>query len=268
VARVTLEPEPGVERDPLFGEVLRRRTHRTVYYPRAVPPSDLAALLATPFPPAVVVGGTLEPGRSASLSDLAMEGFAVEVRTARTWGETVRLLMGGRERDRPAPGRDRRDEPLAPRRSSARGGERGEAPRPGGPGLEERPPGGGGAGRDGPGLGVDRHRHGLAARRGAGGVGLPPPPPRGDEARPLAAAHEPALGGVPGDWRPQGAPSTRRWGSRRGRPPCRCSPASATARGSRWRRAGSSPRSSGRAAEPENPPHFRGGRLAGRVRIR
>ena len=34
------------------------------------------------------------------------------------------------------------------------------------------------------------------------------------------------------------------------------------------RRAGSSPRSSARAVDPENPPHFRGGRLAGRSRIR
>jgi hypothetical protein len=94
VARLTLAPAPPA-RDPLLAEVPRRHTNRAPFAPRPVGASDLDALLATDLPAEVRAAGAVEPARRDRIAELAYRGFEVEVTTARTFGETVRLLRVG-----------------------------------------------------------------------------------------------------------------------------------------------------------------------------
>jgi hypothetical protein len=94
VARLTVTAAEPV-RDPLLDEVPRRRTNRTPFLAGPVEPRDLAALLATPVPVEVRAEGTVEPGLRGRIAELAYLGFEVEVRTARTFLETVKLLRIG-----------------------------------------------------------------------------------------------------------------------------------------------------------------------------
>src|SRR6266568_3437379 len=96
VARVALEPHPGVNRDPLFAVVPRRHTNRTAYdTARAVTPSTLDALLATPVPEGVEVSGTVDPALRGLIAELALRGMQIEVVTPRIWCESVELVRIG-----------------------------------------------------------------------------------------------------------------------------------------------------------------------------
>lgn len=101
VARIHLERTAGLASDPLFDEVPRRRTNRLQFEEKEVAPADLIELLRTPIPAPVAVAGTVEPRLRAVVSELADRAFELEVRTPRTWRESVVLTrIGAAEIDR------------------------------------------------------------------------------------------------------------------------------------------------------------------------
>ena len=96
VARVCIEAQPDVARDPLFAHVLRRRTNRKAFdTARGVDPDAFSELLRTELPAPAVTAGTLDRELRVSLSELASLAFETEVRTPRTWRENVDLMRIG-----------------------------------------------------------------------------------------------------------------------------------------------------------------------------
>lgn len=95
VARITVGP--GGTPDPLFAQVLQRRTPKSAYdTQRAVDPALLAPLLASVAPvPGMAAGGTVEAARLPALRTLCMAAALVELRTPRTFLESLHLLRIG-----------------------------------------------------------------------------------------------------------------------------------------------------------------------------
>ncbi len=93
VAQLTLAERP-MGFDPLFAEVLKRRTTKEPFTDRPVREPTIAGLgRATHH---TTFAGTLEPAHVDRLKDLAWQGWLVEARTPRTWQESVDLIRIGR----------------------------------------------------------------------------------------------------------------------------------------------------------------------------
>jgi hypothetical protein len=87
---------PGGIPDPLFAQVLGRRSCKEPFdMARPVPEAVLAALAAAAHPGAPVAG-TLDPARVEGLRALIRQAWIVEAETPRTWAESVDLLRIGR----------------------------------------------------------------------------------------------------------------------------------------------------------------------------
>jgi hypothetical protein len=102
-ATVRLEPAPGQPRDPLFAQVLRRRTDRRAYDP-ARPPSaaDLQRLRAAVGDLPVRFGSATaaDGARLAAIQAIVREAWRIELTTEAPMMESVRLLrVGGAEID-------------------------------------------------------------------------------------------------------------------------------------------------------------------------
>jgi hypothetical protein len=99
VARVRLVPDPGAVRDPLFAQVLRRRTNRNVY--DAGRPVSAAAWQAMteavrPYPLHFGRIGPDEPAALQRQRDIAGAAWRTELVTPRTMMESIRVLRVGR----------------------------------------------------------------------------------------------------------------------------------------------------------------------------
>jgi hypothetical protein len=100
VARVSWTPgAPAPAKDPLFAQILGRRTAKVEYdTARPVAPETLQAL-ASVLPPETAYGlrfgGTVDPSRLAPLRTLCWESAKVEVLTPATVMESVRLTRVG-----------------------------------------------------------------------------------------------------------------------------------------------------------------------------
>ena len=100
VARVSWAPgAPAPTKDPLFAQILRRRTAKVEYdTARPVAPETLQAL-ASVLPPqtpyGLRFGGTVDPSRLAPLRTLCLDSAKVEVLTPATVMESVRLTRVG-----------------------------------------------------------------------------------------------------------------------------------------------------------------------------
>lgn len=92
VARVRFLPDATVQRDPLFAQVLRRRTNREAYEARSPEPAALAAIVA-----AASAEGLRPafPGMIAAQRAIASEAWRIELTTPRTIMESYRLLRVG-----------------------------------------------------------------------------------------------------------------------------------------------------------------------------
>lgn len=101
VARVRLVPDASVAKDPLFGQILQRRTNRNVYdLARAVPPAAWQAMAAAVQPHDLRFGfvGTDRPQALARQRAIASEAWAIELTTPRAMLETFKVLrVGARE---------------------------------------------------------------------------------------------------------------------------------------------------------------------------
>ena len=95
VARITLKP--GGQPDPLFAQVLLRRTPKTDFdTTRAIAPGVLAQLLGSaPAEAPLRVGGTVSADQLPALRTLCWESARVELLTPRTMMESIQLTRVG-----------------------------------------------------------------------------------------------------------------------------------------------------------------------------
>ncbi len=98
VARIRLTPDPAVQKDPLFAQVLLRRTNRSPYDPgRAVPAAAWQAMAQAAKPHAARFGHTgAEPAASIAVHrKIAAEAWRIELTTPRTIMESFDVLRVG-----------------------------------------------------------------------------------------------------------------------------------------------------------------------------
>ena len=102
VARVTLAAEPTAKPDPLFAQVLNRRTDRRPFDPaRPVTAAEIAALSEAAKTQPVAFGVETQASRLAAIKDIARRAWGQELATPETMMESVRLIrIGGPEIDR------------------------------------------------------------------------------------------------------------------------------------------------------------------------
>ena len=100
IAHVRFVQDPDVERDPLFGYALRRRTARAKFDPgRPVPSDKLAALMeisnALPGLGAIDVAGSSKPETVSWLRDICKRAWEIELRKPETCHESAYLTRIG-----------------------------------------------------------------------------------------------------------------------------------------------------------------------------
>lgn len=98
VARVRLKPRPGLQPDPLFAMIPRRRTNKEPYDTgRPVSPATMERLQAA-LPPGkgLRLVTTSAQADLAKLRGLIWEGMKLEISTPRTYMESVNLMRIGR----------------------------------------------------------------------------------------------------------------------------------------------------------------------------
>lgn len=95
VARIRLVRDAGLARDPLFAQVLARRSNKEPYdLSRPVEASALAEIAAAAG--GLVTGASNEPGRVAQLRQAAWDAMFLEMSTPHTAKESVDLIRIGR----------------------------------------------------------------------------------------------------------------------------------------------------------------------------
>ncbi|MCU0774998.1 MAG: twin-arginine translocation pathway signal protein [Ideonella sp.] len=98
IARIRLVADSAAARDPLFGQILRRRTNRSLYdLGRPVPEAAWQAMAAAVAPHPVRFGH-VGPQAAEALQrhrDLASEAWRIELTTPRAMLETFRVLRVG-----------------------------------------------------------------------------------------------------------------------------------------------------------------------------
>ncbi len=102
IARIAFRD--GAEKDPLFAQILRRRTVKEPY-DMANPPSAAAldAIAAAAATPGVDIRATTDPGKTAAIRDLFWRGHRLEATTARVFQESVDTMRIGRAEIEAAP---------------------------------------------------------------------------------------------------------------------------------------------------------------------
>lgn len=98
VARIRLVPDAGVARDPLFAQILQRRTNRSVYdLQRPVPAAAWQAMAAAVAPHALRFGfvGAERPDELARQRAIAAEAWRIELVTPRAMLESYKVLRVG-----------------------------------------------------------------------------------------------------------------------------------------------------------------------------
>lgn len=97
IARLRFVRDASVKADPLFAQILKRRTTRTEYGDRTPDAAALNALLAAERP-GVAAGVTADPARRARLRELVGQGYLIETDTPATHQENVvNLRIGAAE---------------------------------------------------------------------------------------------------------------------------------------------------------------------------
>ncbi len=95
VAEVTFVRDPTVARDPLFTDVLDRRSTKVPFdRERPVPPDALAAM-GRVVDPRLEAGGTVDPERVAALIDMTTRGWMIEYENGPTRRESIDVMRIG-----------------------------------------------------------------------------------------------------------------------------------------------------------------------------
>jgi hypothetical protein len=89
VCRVAFIPDANVARDPLFAQVLKRRTNRTAFDATPVAPEDATALAAVMQGLPVRFDWTADAVRIQHLAQIARRAWAVEIGNDATYRESV-----------------------------------------------------------------------------------------------------------------------------------------------------------------------------------
>ena len=98
VARVRLQADPAVARDPLFRQILARHTNRNAYdLQRPVPAAAWQAMAAAVQPHSLRFGhvGTDQPARLQQHRDIAAEAWRIELTTPAAILESYKVLRVG-----------------------------------------------------------------------------------------------------------------------------------------------------------------------------
>jgi len=98
VARIRLVADPAVSRDPLFAQILNRRTNRSAYEPtRRVPPEAWQAMSESVKPSSLRFGfvGLDQPDALRRHRAIAAEAWRIELTTPRAIMETYKVLRVG-----------------------------------------------------------------------------------------------------------------------------------------------------------------------------
>lgn len=91
VCRVVFVADPGVGRDALFAQVLKRRTNRDAYAAAAVTGEQVSSIQASMSQLPVIFGWTNEAGQMARLRGIAKRAWDVEIGTDATYMESVKV---------------------------------------------------------------------------------------------------------------------------------------------------------------------------------
>ncbi len=91
VCRVAFVADQSVARDPLFAQVLKRRTNRSAYDAMAVTGGEASAIQSSMAGLPVRFGWTNEPGRLAALRGISKRAWDVEIKTDPTYYESVKV---------------------------------------------------------------------------------------------------------------------------------------------------------------------------------
>lgn len=100
VARIRLHPDASTQKDPLFAQILKRRTHRGFYdADRPVPPQAWAAMSQALANDKVLLGyvDIGNPEQMAQHRRIASDAWRIELTTARTVLESYKVLRIGAE---------------------------------------------------------------------------------------------------------------------------------------------------------------------------
>jgi hypothetical protein len=99
VARIRLATDNNVKKDPLFTQILKRRTNREAYEPRNVPPAAVADITDSVATYQVRLGvvGSDKPDLLVKHRAIAAEAWRIELVTPRTILESYKVLRVGPE---------------------------------------------------------------------------------------------------------------------------------------------------------------------------
>jgi hypothetical protein len=98
VARIRLVPDPAVRKDPLFAQILKRRTNRSLYDIERPVPSDASIAMAdavNPNPLRFGFAGTERPEMLKRHRAIAAAAWRIELTTPRTILESYKVLRVG-----------------------------------------------------------------------------------------------------------------------------------------------------------------------------
>ena len=96
VAEIALVKDANAKPDPLFAQILKRRTNREVFdRERPLSADTIAALRATSLDPAVRLTTATDATMLPALRKLAIDSFIKELRTPHTYEESIQLMRIG-----------------------------------------------------------------------------------------------------------------------------------------------------------------------------
>lgn len=96
VARLLLQPDASLARDPLFAQIARRHTNKTAYQEgRAVPPALWQQWQQTATARGLLAGAVDDETRVKRARDITRAAYVSEMTTPRTWLESAHLLRVG-----------------------------------------------------------------------------------------------------------------------------------------------------------------------------
>lgn len=98
VARIRLVPDPAIQKDPLFAQILARHTNRSLYeLERPVPAAAWLAMSEAVKPNPIRFGfvGADQPGALKQHRTIASEAWRIELTTPRTIMESYKVLRVG-----------------------------------------------------------------------------------------------------------------------------------------------------------------------------
>ncbi len=96
IARISFRPDSDVAKDPLFAQVLNRRSNKEPYDTARPVAAAMITELAAAAGPGVTVAGSTAPDRLAALRDLTWRGMEIELTTEDAYMESVHLMRIGK----------------------------------------------------------------------------------------------------------------------------------------------------------------------------